>query len=190
MEECCFEKINVLMLFSILICLILIIPASFAQDNETGSAEDNVTDYYFDINVYNDGNGSYDAPFRNFTDERVRDNSTIHLADGEYIFEKNRTFMNLSFKGNNPQKTILNGNGTTLTVRGIVSFNNLTLTNFIISNEGNLTAFNTVFTQLIPTKTSYANTWGGAIYSGSNKNILLDNCGFLTILPNTVARCM
>ena len=171
------KKINVI-LFLMFICLIISIPATFAQDNQTITDEDNVTDYYFDVNADSDGNGLKDTPFKNFTDVRVKDNTTIHLASGEYIFEKSREFSNVSFYGHNPHDTILNGNGSALTIKGIANFRNLTLTNFKISNVGELNAFSTVFTQLIATKTSYNNTWGGAIYAESNKNIYLDNCTF------------
>ena len=101
------------------ICLIISIPAAFAQDNQTITDEDNVTDYYFDVNADSDGNGLKDTPFKNFTDVRVKDNSTIHLAGGEYIFEKSREFSNISFYGQNPHDTILNGNGSALTIKGI-----------------------------------------------------------------------
>ena len=109
------KKINVI-LFLMFICLIISIPATFAQDNQTITDEDNVTDYYFDVNADSDGNGLKDTPFKNFTDVRVKDNTTIHLASGEYIFEKSREFSNVSFYGQNPHDTILNGNGSALTI--------------------------------------------------------------------------
>lgn len=79
------------------ICLIISIPAAFAQDNQTITDEDNVTDYYFDVNADSDGNGLKDTPFKNFTDVRVKDNSTIHLAGGEYIFEKRENSQTFHF---------------------------------------------------------------------------------------------
>lgn len=78
-------------MFSIL-CLLFVIPASFAMDNQTvvaadDAGEDNlaVNDYYFDVNIENDtGNGSQYNPYKEFTTDRIKDNSVIHLANGEY----------------------------------------------------------------------------------------------------------
>lgn len=164
--------------FVSLLLFLLVIPVSCALDNETVAADDNnSTDYYFDIDADKDGDGQKETPFNNFTSKRVNDNSTIHLAKGEYVLNESREFSNISFYGENPKKTVLNGNGTTLTIRGIVNFKNLTLTNFKISNAGDLNGFNVIFNNLIPT-TVKNNDFGGAIYAPSNKNIFLDNCTF------------
>lgn len=163
--------------------MFILIPAGFAvSDEQVIGGENNRTDYYFDINADNDGNGSKETPFKNFADNRVLDNSNIHLASGEYVFEKTRSFSNISFEGLNPQSTILNGNGCTLTVNGEICFNNLTLTNFKLINKGNFNASNSILTKLIPTHTVYDNNFGGAIYAPSNKNIYLENC---TIFDNS-----
>lgn len=164
--------------FVSLLLFLLVIPVSCALDSETVAADDNnSTDYYFDIDADKDGDGQKETPFNNFTSKRVNDNSTIHLAKGEYVLNESREFSNISFYGENPKKTVLNGNGTTLTIRGIVNFKNLTLTNFKISNAGDLNGFNVIFNNLIPT-TVKNNDFGGAIYAPSNKNIYLDSCTF------------
>ena len=135
------------MAFSALILFLLIVPFACADDGENVSIDDdNATDYYFNINAEIDGDGLKDSPYSNFTDERIRDNSTVHLANGEYAFEISRLFNNISFYGENPQKTILNGNGNELTINGTVTFQNITLTNFKIVNTANLTAKNVIFT--------------------------------------------
>lgn len=161
-----------------MLCL-LIIPCSFAEDNGTDITDnDNFTDYYFDVDAVSDGDGQKDTPYNNFTDERVNDNSTIHLASGEYVFEKSREFSNISFYGENPQTTILNGNGSILTSNGVLNFRNLTITNFHIINNANLNAKDAIFTQLISTIENQDNDFGGAIYAPSNRNLYLDNCTF------------
>ena len=152
----------------------IFIPQSFAADNETAV---NGTDYYFDIDAASDGNGTLEAPFKNFTDDRIVDGSTLHLADGEYVLEKSRSFADISFYGAGANSTVLNGNGNTLTVTGIVNFNNITLTNLRIVNQATLNATDTHFRELIPSKVDiYNNRFGGAIYAPSNKNIYLDGC--------------
>ena len=176
-------KINLIILFSIM-CLIILIPQSFAGDNQTAfenNTTEKTTDYYFDVNADSDGNGTEFNPYNNFTNDRIKDNSTIHLAGGEYSFSsQSRLFSNISFYGTNPHDTILNGNGTSLTINGLINFKNITLTNFNIINQGTLNASNTFFTKLI---SSYPpndgiNDFGGAIYAMDNKNIYLDNCKF------------
>ena len=164
--------------FVSLLLFLLVIPVSCALDSETVAAYDNnSTDYYFDIDADKDGDGQKETPFNNFISKRVNDNSTIHLAKGEYVLNESREFSNISFYGESPQKTVLNGNGTTLTFKGVVNFKNLTLTNFKISNAGDLNGFNVIFNNLISTPVKN-NDFGGAIYAPSNKNIYLDNCTF------------
>ncbi len=176
-------KIKLVILFSIL-CLIILIPPSFAGDNLTAFENNTIektTDYYFDVNADSDGNGTELSPYNNFINDRIKDGSTIHLAGGEYSFSsQSRSFSNTSFYGTSPQDTILNGNGTTLTINGLVNFKNITLTNFNIINQGTLNASNTFFTKLIPSHPpkDEVNDFGGAIYALDNKNIYLDNCRF------------
>lgn len=166
----------------ILLCLAVMLPHSFAAENDTMLCDDgqndgntiNSTDYYFDVGADSDGNGSADNPYRNFTSDRIKDGSTVHLADGEYVLNKSRSFTNISFYGMNPQSTVLNGNGSVFTVNGIVNFKNITLTNFRIIDHGTLNASNTIFTELIPSL-SDENSYGGAIYAPKG-NIFLDNC--------------
>lgn len=179
MEVSWLKKIIFISLMAIFICALLVIPQSFAMDNETVCDDNNCTEYYFDVNVESDGNGSQSSPYNNFTDERIIDNSTIHLASGEYAFTKNRSFSNISFHGVSADNTILNGNGNNLNIEGIVNFSNVTLTNFRIINSHTLNAANVHFTNLFPNPVDeFDNNFGGAIYAASNRNIYLDNCLF------------
>ena len=79
------KNYKLIALFSLL-CLLILIPATYAMDNQTAlevSDESNVIgdDYYFDSNVENDdGNGSIYTPYKELTTNRINDNSVIHLA--------------------------------------------------------------------------------------------------------------
>ena len=85
------KKIKLMAFFTLVLCL-LIVPVACAEDSqETLCDYVNATDFYFDVNATSDGDGLKDTPYNNFTDDRVKDNSTIHLANGEYVFEKSRT---------------------------------------------------------------------------------------------------
>ena len=108
------KRLNVIILFSLFFLLIAIPHGSAVDDGGMISDNHNFTDYYFDCGADADGNGSADSPYKKFTDDRISDNATIHLAGGEYVFEKGRTFSNISFNGAGAGKTILNGNGSKL----------------------------------------------------------------------------
>ena len=151
-------------------CL-FVIPASFAADNQT--------DYYFDSSVDFDGNGTINSPYKTFSNDKITDNSVIHLAEGNYSFTNSSSYSNITFLGKNPNNTILNGDAYSLDIVNLTVFKNITLTNLKIINKGNLTANNTIFSNLIPSTISYDNSYGGAIYAPSNKNIIIDNCLFI-----------
>ena len=58
-------KFKFIAIISIFICLLILIPSSFAVDNETNNNGGNVltADYYFNANIENDtGNGTADNP--------------------------------------------------------------------------------------------------------------------------------
>ena len=87
--------------------VLMMISCCFAADNDAMLSDGlenvtdsvNQTDYYFDVGLDIDGNGSADSPYNNFTDERINDDSVIHLASGEYVFNNSRVFSNISFYG-------------------------------------------------------------------------------------------
>jgi hypothetical protein len=81
--------------------LLLIIPLSFAADNETAltvDSEDSLAvpnsgdvlkasnDYYFNASAEDDGDGSIDNPFKYLTADKIKANCNIHLANGEYQY--------------------------------------------------------------------------------------------------------
>ena len=161
-----------------LICLLIVIPASFAVDNDDMTLTDLVDvnstdDYYFDINSDIDGNGSSENPYKNFTSDRMMDNSRIHLASGEYNLTENGQFNNISFYGQSAQSTVLNGNGYTLNCDLNLVLHNITLKNLriITGYEFTLNASNVIFKDV--------NANRGVIYSPSKGTIILENCSFL-----------
>ena len=136
------------------------------------------SDYYFDSSIDVDGNGTVENPYREFSNDKITNNSAIHLAGGNYSLRNSCSLSNISFHGKTPHETILNGNGFEIKCIDVLNFKNITLTNFKLNNAGNLTAKNTVFSNLISTTVKY-DSYGGAIYAPSNKNIYIDNCTFL-----------
>ncbi len=176
-----------------MICLLIVIPASFAVDNETvvsinadnqnntlsGMSEDLLTgnDYYFDASVSNDyGDGSQYDPYKRLTPYRIYDDSVIHLASGEYNFDGSKTVYNLTIIGENPQTTIIKN--ANFTVTGSLVLSNVTLISSNIVNNKNLTALNCIF------KDSSSSMYGGVI-SSNNGNIIIDGCEFI----NNNAQC-
>ena len=194
------KKANGLLFFTVLI-LLIIIPVSFAQDNDTfilneqsdvgallsisTNQSDILTssnDYYFDASAENDGNGSFENPYRYLTDARIYDNSVIHLASGEYNFNPSKSHSNVSIYGEN---SIIKGNGKSLVALKYFSLNNVTLSNMPIDNRGSFFASNVIFTNsTAKSLDSYGNSYGGAIYCTNNvASINLDGC----IFENTFA---
>ena len=170
-------------LISILLCLVIAIPTGFAVDedagNETiasGDSEILSDDLYFDSNSANDGNGSFENPYGNFTNDRIKDNSVIHFASGEYNLSSDSYCSDVSFYGAGSQNTILNGNGYTLHGTKNLVFKNITLINLKIVTDNrfiSLSATNTVFKDC-----GDDNSNGGAIYSQYSGSMTLTNCSF------------
>ena len=176
-----------------MICLLIVIPASFAVDNETvveinadnqnntlSDMSDEVltgNDYYFDASVSDDyGDGSQYNPYKRLTSYRIFDDSVIHLATGEYDFDGSKTVYNVTIIGENPQTTIIKNAKFTVTDSLVLS--NVTLISSNIANNKNLTALNCIF------KDSSSSMYGGVINS-NNGNIIMDNCEFI----NNTAQC-
>ncbi len=146
------NKIKFISLFSILLCLLLIVPAAFADDNQTDipiadSFEDNDLgdgDYYFDANIENDaGNGSKENPYKKLTPDRIDDNNSIvHLSSGKYNLGGSVNCNNLKIIGQGSSKTTLS-NGK-ITVSSSLTFIDISLKNVTIINKGKLTATNSI----------------------------------------------
>lgn len=168
------KKIRFIALFSILLFALIIVPATFAAGNDTSvglAFDDGLTsgDYYFDANLENDtGNGSIDNPYKELKPGRASDNSTIHMANGVYNLN-GISYANLTFIGQGPSKTVLSTGS--LSVSGSLTLKDLALNKILITNNGNLTAMNVLF------NSSTGNN-GGAITSGEDSYVNLENCTF------------
>ena len=173
------KKMKLFVLLSIA-CLLLIIPTAFAVDGEDAleSSYDNssvlTADYYFDANAADDsGNGSITNPYKQLTSARIKDNSNIHLASGEYTLNAHKTINNVTFIGSNASNTIIKFQGKGFVVSSSLVLENVTLDKLIVQNNGNLSATNVIFK-------GGSSTYGGAIYSTTNTAVFnLENCTFM-----------
>ncbi len=192
-----------------LLLIFVIVPSSFAIDDDLNNVNDtdvvsiesvddsNVleatddsdilaagNDYYFDSSVERDGTGTIDNPYKTLTANRIKANSNIHLANGEYTLDKRKEITNVNFIGTDPSKTIINYNGVGFNVQSSLTLQNVTLCNLAINNNYRVTATNTIFIggQGV-TADSYGNNFGGAIYTPYNQyystSVDLTNCTFL-----------
>lgn len=199
------KKINKLILFGMILILLMIIPASFAQNNDSltlneHSSDGSVSislnddvlsssnDYYFDASVNNDGDGSRNNPYKYLTDSRILNNSVIHLAKGEYDFEPLNSHTNISIFGDN---SIVKGNGKVLLINENFLLKDITIVNTQIFNQANFTAINVVFSNSTAEGVGmYGNSFGGAIYCPAFHFILKDGefTDILSDCPNTNCR--
>ena len=144
------NKLKLISLISIALCLLFIVPTAFAADNQTAiSIDETVSDndleaknYYFDINVENDtGDGSKISPYKELNSQRIEEGSVIHLSSGKYnlgTLSRN----NLTIIGEGSSKTTLT-NGK-LTVVNSLTLKDITLKNVTLINNGKITAKNSV----------------------------------------------
>ena len=179
-----YMKIKFIEFISILMLLLIVIPASFAGENQTAiglseesqnntlsSLDDNVLtdDYYFDASLENDnGDGSIYNPYRDFTSYRIHSNSVIHLADGEYNFVSKSNINNVTIIGQSASGTIVKN--AVFTAANSLTIYNVTFVSSSIENYGVFTAKNSIF------KDSTSTFYGGVI--NSNGNVNLNNCTF------------
>ncbi len=196
------NKINKSILcLSILFLLLVIIPSSFAADDNTtlNTTVDSVAlesnfdsdileasgnDYYFDSSVEKDGTGTIDNPYKTLTANRIKANSNIHLANGEYTLDKRKEITGVTFIGSDPEKTIIKYNGIGFNVQTSITLKNVTLYNLTINNNYKLTATNTIFNGGNGvTADTYKNNYGGAIYTPYNQyyttSVNVTNCTFI-----------
>lgn len=182
-----FFKYKKFMLLAML--FMLIIPFSFAGDNETMLAEEDFDDeimlesqeIYFNSSVDEYGDGSSESPYKNFNQytyhydegsERI-----IHLADGEYDFNGGVDVFSDVIIGQSSQNTVVKNavfqNWNSLTIC------NVTFINTTFSNVGEFTAIDSIF------KDSYSST--SIIYSyysffqtvTDQVSVNLDSCTFI-----------
>lgn len=170
------KNYKIIALFSLL-CLLILIPATYAMDNQTAlevSDGGNVTsaEYYFDANVENDtGDGSQDDPYRNLTSYRVKDNSIIYLNEGEYHLDSMINSRNLTVIGQNPLNTVITyNNDVGFAAVSSLTLRNLTLVSLAVSDDSSavITAENVIF----------RDSTIGSVITTSNSRVYLDNCTF------------
>ncbi|MBR6992980.1 MAG: hypothetical protein IKH85_02760 [Methanobrevibacter sp.] len=155
--------------------LIMIVPTTFAMENQTASEiainDSDVLDseYYFDAGIDNDdGNGTKYNPYKVLKDNKIDDNSIIHLEDGEYEVMGNINHNNLTFIGKGSQNTIIKNaffKSSSLTLI------NLTLQYSSVTDSSNLIAKNVVFKQ-------YSGTYGVINSDVYKSQINIYNCTF------------
>ena len=151
----------------------MLVPAGYAMDNDTAVLGESSADYYFDSNVENDnGDGSIYNPYKTLTSDRIKDNSIIHLANGEYELDWGSNPDNVSIKGTDASKTIISYSGIGFDLKGSLSLSDVTLSGLGIRASGNnLTATNTIFKD-------FSSASNNAINSKSN--VILSNCSFIS----------
>ena len=139
-------------------------------------------DYYFNASAEDDGDGSIDNPFKFLTADRIKSNCNIYLANGEYQLNSPKSIEKVNICGNDVEKTIIQYNGVGFTVSSSLTIQNVTFLDMSITNYGDITANNTVFSYGSGSRPDrYGNNFGGAIYSHedySNAHVTLNNCTF------------
>ena len=169
--------------------LLVLVPNCFAFENQTAVSHDggdvlSADEYYFDANVENDtGDGSASNPYKYLTDDRIKEDSIIHLANGVYNYTPiiSKINYNLVIYGNDSSKTIINGSGKSFYFNGKLTLKNVTFINTPIVSQGDLYASNTIFKNSIALSSdNYGNSYGGAIYCKlNNRETYLSNCTFI-----------
>ena len=159
------------------------------DSNKMELTNDNIlqgsNEYYFDASVEKDtGNGSAESPYKYLTSNRIKANSVIHLANGEYRLDKRVYANNVNIIGTDADKTIISYNGLAFSISSSLYLTNVTLTGINILNNGELSATNTIFRNGKGyTADTYGNNFGGAIYSPYNEYatcyVDLINCTFI-----------
>ena len=154
---------------------------------ELESSNENIlgaNEYYFDASLEeDDGNGTIENPYKYLTSSRIKANSIIHLANGEYILDKRATINNVNIIGDDALNTIIKYNGPAFNITSSLSLSGVTLSGITIVNNGQLTASNTIFENgKGRTADAYKNKFGGAIYCPYDyyytSVVNLNNCTF------------
>ena len=187
---------------ALLLVLLAVIPSAFAMGNGTvlnegmgddlnvisiSSNDDVLTasnDYYFNASVETDGDGSISSPYKYLRADRIKANSNIYLANGEYNLDKSKSIEEVNIIGSDVDRTIIKYDGVAFTVNNQLAVKNITFLGASINNKAKFTASNVIFEDGFGSKPdSYGNNWGGAIYTqnnGYNENayVNVDNCTF------------
>ena len=150
------------------------------MDNDTVIDGDNapLKDYYFDANIENDtGDGSIDNPYKTLTSSRIKEDSNIYLANGEYKLDKISYVDNVNIIGSNPEKTIVSFYGKGFDLSGPFTLTNVTLVYLAIDVNGEkFTATNAIFKDYSSSSLSLVMSNGGAV--DFNNCTFMDNSGY------------
>lgn len=182
------KNIKFIALTTILILLLIVIPTGFAMDNETAVAvsdndtlssvdEDILTDdYYFDASIDNDdGDGSIYNPYKELTYYRIKANSVIHLASGEYKLDAGLNVNNVTIIGESAESTIVDN--VVFTVSNSLTLYNVTFVGSSITSNADFFAYNSIFKDSYATMNDGSKMYGGVINSKEG-HITLKNCTF------------
>ena len=180
----------------IALTILILLPVSFAYENDTNLAVDGEDiaveinyqedvlgdngDYYFNASSESDGNGSQSNPYKYLTSARIKDNSNIYLANGEYQLDSSKSINGVNIFGSDSNKTVIKYEGVAFTSRNSFTLNNLTLLKGSVIVNSNFNATNVVFDSGSGSgHDSYGNYFGGAINSQSSSATLnINNCTF------------
>lgn len=154
--------------------MIVVIPATYAADNQTmlelNDEEALSNTYYFNSNVANDnGDGSSQNPYKYLTSDRIVEDSTIYLRNGEYDLGGSIKYIyNVTIIGQNSDNTIIKN--ANFDVQGSILLRSLKLTSSSISNHGETTLRYVIF------QDSYSSSGGAIRSSGDDSLVKLYNC--------------
>ncbi len=171
------SKLKIIAIMLVLISFLVIVPASFAGENQTDiilvSDDNNILtgEYYFDANVSDDnGDGSKYNPYKDFSYSKIESNSVVHFAAGEYYLDgRSYNANNMTFIGENARNTIVYAQGYSMTAKSSLTLCNLTFVKLSITNNGDINAVNTIF------KDSSKSVIDSI---GSERHVNLVNCTF------------
>ena len=194
-----FANINKIELIIAIVFLMILIPSVSASDNDTAVLHENLNedisisisnddilkasnDYYFNASVETDGDGSQDNPYKYLYADRIKANSNLYLANGEYKLDISKTIQEVSIIGSDVDKTIIRYDGVAFTVNNKLTVNNVTFIGASITNHAIFNATNSVFIDAYGSKPdSYGNNYGGAIYTydeNPSASVNVNNCTF------------
>ena len=194
------NKYPKIILITILL-VIFIVPSSYAISNETNDSveinENQTTisisdhdyklsfnnDYYFDASLEDDnGDGSYQNPYKYLTVERIKGNCNLYLSNGEYALDDYKVIERVNIIGTDAANTVIKFDGVGFSVNSALTLTNVTLLDMSITNYGTLNATNAIFDYGYGSAPdSYGNNYGGAIYtpdSYEDSKVTINNCTF------------
>lgn len=184
-----FKKI--LMIFIFLFILFIIIPGSFAYENQTDLQveasdvlADETIDIYFDASAVRDGDGSKENPYNSINPSKLKNGSNIYFEEGNYVLESDAlNLKDVNLYGKNPEKTVIsaryfNWDVLNVNARGTFTVSNLTFKSLHFNVADGMDACNSIFTMY--SVYDKDDDYGGVIHSASDtfSTINIDGCKF------------